>query len=109
MIERNLICSLLNCGYSDLKRLLSVVTILKHLELEDEWLEILDEVKVNDFNSILFLGMELILNELGYPTDSIYVNYMDSWYGIEELDEILWKENVKYEDIVKLRRKNTNG
>ena len=103
----DLICNLVSCGIADLDRLLKVVKVLRYLNIYYDWFEIIEEVGVEKtFNVIIGIAMEMILDKLNYPIDSVFVDWADSWYGVEELDEILWKDDLKYEEVKRLEEKN---
>ncbi|MGB9614949.1 MAG: hypothetical protein ACPL3B_05575 [Fervidobacterium sp.] len=108
-MEEDLLISILECGYQDLERLLSVLKLAKKFGIStDDIIDNIEDTGVKiEFNSVIQSAMSLILDRIADEVKDedvsekireygIYVNYMDSWFGISALD------GLDDEDIEKL-------
>jgi hypothetical protein len=96
----DLLMSLLECGYKDLERLNEVLSIAKKFDITiDDILNYAEEIteKSIKFNDIMYSTMRLVLDKIAENVEDeelaekirdheIFVNWMDSWFNIEALD-----------------------
>lgn len=97
-----LLMSLLECGYRDLERLREVLALAGKFsvsidDVTDYARDIAD--KNIDVNTLLYSAMRLTLDKIAEEVEDeetaekirdheVFVNYMDSWFGLESLDEL---------------------
>jgi allophanate hydrolase subunit 1 len=110
--KEDLLMSLLECGYRDLERLNEVLAVAGKFNISiDDILDYAEEIteKTVKFNDIMYSAMRLTLDKIADLIEhqepeiaeklrdwEILVNYMDSWFNIETLD------NRDVEEIEKL-------
>jgi DNA-binding XRE family transcriptional regulator len=115
--KEELLMSLLECGYKDLERLNEILKIARKFNITiDDILnnaEIVYEENIK-FNEIIDVAMRLILFEISTNVEDeelaekikeheILVNYFDSWFNIEALDNIDVEllEKISKEELIK--------
>ena len=107
-IETELLCELLKCGYKDLERLKEVLAIAMKLDISlSQIVEYTVQACLDplDINDLIYSSMWLTLEELSRRIEKtnkriaerlldheILVNYFDSWFNIEALDNLGLKE-----------------
>jgi hypothetical protein len=98
--KEELLMSLLECGHKDLERLNEVLKIAEKFNITiDDILNFAEEItdKNVKFNDIIYSAMRLILFEIAKNVEDeelaekireheVFINYMDSWFNIEALD-----------------------
>ncbi len=100
-IEEDLLLSILECGYRDIERLIEVLKIAKKfgITIDDVIDDAMEYTEKIEFNNIMYSAMRLVLNAIAEKVENkeisekireskIYVNYMDSWFGISALDDL---------------------
>jgi hypothetical protein len=104
--KEELLMSLLECGYRDLERLNEVLKIAEKFKITiDDILDYAEEIadKTVKFNDIMYSAMRLTLDKIAENVENeelaekireheVFINYMDSWFNIEALDNRDLKE-----------------
>jgi hypothetical protein len=104
--KEDLLMSLLECGYKDLERLNEVLKIAEKFNITiDDILDYAEEIadKTVKFNDIMYSAMRLTLDKIAENVENeeiaekireheVFINYMDSWFNIEALDNRDLKE-----------------
>jgi hypothetical protein len=104
--KEDLLMSLLECGYRDLERLNEVLKIAEKFNITiDDILDYAEEItdKTVKFNDIMYSAMALTLDKIAENVENeeiaekireheVFINYMDSWFNIEALDNRDLKE-----------------
>lgn len=103
--------SFIGGGYGDYDKMTDIVKLADHLNIKIDYDEIeinLNEEKPADFNNILYEIMKQIINYIGYKIEGWegdiladylrddfmpYINYLDSHFNIEPLDEADLNDN----------------
>jgi len=106
-IKDCLLTELLGCGYGDLERLLQLFYVAHVLKID--YREVFDYVNEADiYHSLMYNLMDMIVNKLveegiEIDTDSFnpFLNYLDSWFNIGFLDEVIWYfDGVEKEELL---------
>lgn len=108
----NLLMSVMDCGYRDLERLTEVLKIAEklHIEIGDiiKYTEDITTGKRIKFNNLIYSVMRLILDKIAdivgekdedlaekIRDQTIFINYMDSWFNISSLDRLRDFEEIE--------------
>lgn len=102
--------SIMECGFYDLQRLYEVYTLATKFGITvDDIISSAEDIGATlDFNSIMYVTMRIVLDAIADKVEDtepevadklrdwdVLVNYMDSWFNIECLDELRTPEEIE--------------